>query len=144
MTSASSLSSLATVRRSALPFPYALHVFFFVMCFAAAAVAALFCVLALVMFVFLLPFRLLLIRYVWTGKQSFWSCGEFYPADFGTLFWPPWGGVEGESFFCLSLSTRLLSSSFFLVINRIFLFDFVHSRFWKGVNPNDFGCCCFW
>ncbi len=92
MTSASSLSSLATVRRSALPFPYALHVFFFVMCFAAAAVAALFCVLALVMFVFLLPFRLLLIRYVWTGKQSFWSCGEFYPADFGTLFWPPWGG----------------------------------------------------
>lgn len=144
MTSASSLSSLATVRRSALPFPYARHVFFFVMCFAAAAVAALFCVLALVMFVFLLPFRLLLIRYVWTGKQSFWSCGEFYPADFGTLFWPPWGGVEGESFFCLSLSTRLLSSSFFLVTNRIFLFDFVHSRFWKGVNPNDFGCCCFW
>jgi len=32
------------------------------MCFAAVAVAALFCVLALVMFVFLLPFRLLLIR----------------------------------------------------------------------------------
>ncbi len=54
------------------------------------------------------------------------------------------GGVEGESFFCLSLSTRLLSSSFFLVTNRIFLFDFLHSRFWKGVNPNDFGCCCFW
>jgi hypothetical protein len=42
------------------------------------------------------------------------------------------------------LFTRLLSSSFFLVTNRIFLFDFVHSRFWNGVSPNDFGCCCFW
>jgi hypothetical protein len=74
------------MRRGALPSSYALHAFFRVMCFAAAADAALFCVLALVMFVFLLPFRLLLIRYVWTGKHSIWSYGEFFPADFGTLF----------------------------------------------------------